>query len=101
MRKKTFWKYHLAQFCYDNAQHKLAFFLLKEIDGFLQKYNLKYWEPDLEKNVVYLLILCLKNGSKNLIDETNKIGKNKEHKEINKLYPRLCQLDPILALEIQ
>ncbi len=101
LRNKTFWKYHLAQFCYDHAQHKLAFFLLKEIDGFLQKYNLKYWEPDLEKNVIYLLILCLKNGSKNLIDETSMTGKNKEHKEINKLYPRLCQLDPILALEIQ
>lgn len=100
LRKKTFWKYHLAQFCYDNAQYKLAFFLLKEIDGFLQKYNLKYWEPDLEKKVVYLLILCLKNGFINSIDE-DKTGNNKEHKEINKLYPRLCQLDPILALEVE
>ncbi len=127
LRKKTFWKYYLARFCFDNGEQKLAFFLLKEIDGFLQKNNLQCWEPDLEKNVVYLLIQSLKNSSVLEILQGNPVNltqtegcfqadgsssskgfltadetsKTHETKEMNKLYSRLCQLDPVLALDIK
>ncbi len=99
LRKKTFWKYYLAKFCYDNAQNKLAFFLLKEIDGIFLKNKLEYWEPDLEKNIVYLLIRTYRNRSQaeNLEEISNT---DNFEKEISQLYSRLCQLDPILALDV-
>jgi hypothetical protein len=104
LKKKIFLKYYFAQFCYDHLEKKLAFFLLKEIDRFLQKNNLEYWEPDLEKNVVYLLLLtygsansCSANNlsSTDTDDEPQKTEGNKEY---DILYSRLCQLDPVLAL---
>jgi len=112
LRKKMFWKYHLARFCYDTGEHKLSLFLLKEIDGFLVENNLKYWEPELEKNVVYLLIQSLKNfnvselleaektTSSDVELESNFSDKVSENIEYNLLYSRLCQLDPILALDV-
>lgn len=112
LRKKTFWKYHLALFCYDNGEYKLSLFLLKEIDGFLVENNLKYWEPELEKNVVYLLIQSFKNSNvsefleaekstfSNVILESDVPDKVSENREFNLLYSRLCQLDPILALDV-
>ncbi|MCW8931021.1 MAG: type VI secretion system protein TssA [Gammaproteobacteria bacterium] len=111
-RKKTFWKYHLARFCYDNGEHKLSFFLLKEIDGILLKNNLKCWEPDLEKNVVFLLIQSLKNTNvinflktetSTFSDDSQNLDEKSttyDYREYNQLYSRLCQLDPILALEV-
>ena len=100
MRKKTFWKYYLAQFCYDYGEYKLSFFILKEIDGFLLKNNLKYWESDLEKNVVYLLIQCLEHSTVIEFLKTDNSVED-EFKELsNSLYSRLCQLDPILALGV-
>ncbi len=112
LRKKIFWKYYLARFCYDNGEHKIAYFLLKEIDGFLLDKSLKYWEPDLEKNVIYLLIQSLKNSSVMELfkpectsvsedsSETDELDVTFGKREINCLYSRLCQLDPILALDI-
>lgn len=100
-RDKTFWKYHLAKFCYDISYYQLAFFLLQEIDGFLEKYKLKYWEPELEKNVVHLLYLCIKKLDESDKDNSYKIEESQRKSELLTLYSRLCQLDPLLAFDIQ
>ncbi|MCP3850236.1 MAG: type VI secretion system protein TssA [Gammaproteobacteria bacterium] len=108
LRKQTYWKYHLAQFCFENGKYEISFFLLKEIDGFLIKNKLTYWESKLEKNVVYLLILSLKNSTTLFFDvptedqsdtDENKNSLN-EKTEFHQLYSRLCHLDPTLALEL-
>ena len=82
------------------------------LDGFLLENNLKCWEPDLEKNVVHLLIQSLKNSdvldflkSENTslndeVIESDSSDTLSDNREINSLYSRLCQLDPILALDI-
>jgi len=104
LRKKTYLKYHLAHFCFENGKYEISFFLLKEIDGFLIKNKLIYWEPELEKNVVYLLILSLKNSTALFFDASSEEQQNNtalnEKTEYNQLYSRLCHLDPMLALEL-
>ncbi len=115
LRNKIYWKYYLAQFCFDNDQYKLAFYLLKDINGFLLENNLEYWEPDLEKNIVYLLILLYKkpfNNSSNdfcflreVIEDDTEESMNSKNRilsnhDITQLYTRLCHLDPILAIDV-
>ncbi len=92
-RQRALWKYQLASFCYEISHYQLAFFLLQEIDGFLQKYNLEYWEPELEKNVVHLLFLCIK--------KSDEIAESLIDTEFTAIYARLCQLDPVRAVDIK
>ena len=106
LKKQMFWKYHLARFCYDNAQYKMSLSLLKEIDRFLMNNGLESWEPDLVKNVVYLILLCSESDQERHIEDksesTNVLSDDKHRRnELNQLYSRLCQLDPVLALDIK
>ena len=106
LKKQMFWKYHLARFCYDNAQYKMSLSLLKEIDRFLMNNRLESWEPDLVKNVVYLILLCSESDQQRHIEDksesTNALSDDKHKRnELNQLYSRLCQLDPVLALDIK
>lgn len=116
-RQKIYWKYYLAQFCSENNLEQLSLSILKDIDGFIQKNNLQYWEPDLARNVTYLLYQCLKNSLMNTADyisdnmHSDKTdtsansglisnGSTMMQTELAKLYSRLCQMDPVLTLEI-
>ena len=106
LKKQMFWKYHLARFCYDNAQYKMSLSLLKEIDRFLMNNGLESWEPDLAKNVIYLILLCSESDQERHIEDksesTNVLSDDKHRRnELNQLYSRLCQLDPVLALDIK
>ncbi len=129
-KQKIYWKYYLARFCYDNAQEQLAVAILKEIDGFILNNNLQCWEPDLARNVTGLLYqslkistdkASLKQAEENQLEGSieasesasikgldsvlmsqsfqNKLQNNIQN-ELTQLYTRLCQLDPVLALEI-
>jgi len=124
-KQKIYWKYYLAQFCFENNQEQLSLSILHDIDGFIQKNNLQYWEPDLARNVTCLLYQNLKNSLKNSADyqhypadstqldnadnsassgsnSNSSIGNSSTliQTELAQLYSRLCQMDPVLALEI-
>jgi len=122
LKQRIFWKYYLARFCYDQGYTKLSMSLLQEVDRFVQKNSLESWEPDLVKNVVYLSMMCLKQLQSNFTSLTDEVGlsesrhpgleenvsgnnrrlfNSNNHEEINDFYMRLCQLDPVLALDIE
>ncbi len=104
-KEKIYWKFFLAQFCFAHGKTKISISILKEIDGFLQTNNLQYWEPELATNVTHLLYLCLNedfNSQRNSeSDDSNSANTRADIRaELTMLYARLCQLDPVLALEV-
>lgn len=102
-KEKIYWKFFLAQFCFSHGKTQISISILKEIDGFLQTNNLQYWEPELATNVTHLLYLSLNenlNSQRNSDSQTDDSNITNIRSELMTLYTRLCQLDPVLALEV-
>ena len=102
-KEKIYWKFFLAQFCYSHGKIQISISILKEIDGFLQTNNLQYWEPELATNVTHLLYQCLNEDFNSQINSDNQPDDSNItniRSELTILYSRLCQLDPVLALEV-
>ena len=102
-KEKIYWKFFLAQFCYSHGKIQISISILKEIDGFLQTNNLQYWEPELATNVTHLLYQCLNEDFNSQINSDNQSDDSNItniRSELTMLYTRLCQLDPVRALEV-
>ena len=111
-KEKIYWKFFLAQFCFSHGKTKISISILKEIDGFLQTNNLQYWEPELATNVTHLLYQCLneefslnedfnsQSNSDTQADDSMTNIRADIRAELTVLYTRLCQLDPVRALEV-
>jgi type VI secretion system protein ImpA len=81
-------KVQLAQLCMASGHEAVAFPILEEIGKEIERRNLEEWEsPDMLAHPLVLLLRCL-----------NKLDSSPEERQ--KVYARICRLDPIQALGV-
>jgi type VI secretion system protein ImpA len=81
-------KVQLAQICMASGHEGIAFPILEEIGKEIGQRNLEDWEaPDMLAHPLVLLLRCL-----------NKLDSSPEDRQ--KVYSRICRLDPIQALSV-
>jgi type VI secretion system protein ImpA len=81
-------KVQLAQICMASGHEDIAFPILEEIGKEIGQRNLEDWEaPDMLAHPLVLLLRCL-----------NKLDSTPEERQ--KVYSRICRLDPIQALNV-
>ena len=81
-------KVQLAQICMASGHEGIAFPILEEIGKEIGQRNLEDWEaPDMLAHPLVLLLRCL-----------NKLDSSPEERQ--KVYSRICRLDPIQALSV-
>jgi type VI secretion system protein ImpA len=79
-------KLQLAQVCLSVGQEPIAHSILEELAATIDKHDLEHWEaPDVVAHALALLWGCM-----------NRNGADAELKQ--KLYARICRLDPVQAL---
>lgn len=79
-------KVQLAQVCMSCGHEAIAFPILEELGREIDQKNLEDWEsPDVLAHPMVLLLRCM-----------NKLDRSQEEKQ--KVYARICRLDPIQAL---
>jgi type VI secretion system protein ImpA len=79
----------LAQICLGAGHATLAYPILQDLAGEIESRNLENWEaPDMISHPLALLFRCMA-----------KMDISAEEKQ--KIYGRICRLDPIQALSIQ
>jgi type VI secretion system protein ImpA len=80
-------KLQLAQVCLSLKQEPIAYSILEELAVTIDKHDLENWEtPDMVAHALALLLGCM-----------NRNGVEGELKQ--KLYARICRLDPVQALK--
>jgi len=81
-------KVQLAQICMASGHEDIAYPILEEIGKEIGQRNLEDWEaPDMLAHPLVLLLRCL-----------NKLDSTPEERQ--KVYSRICRLDPIQALSV-
>lgn len=81
-------KVQLAQICMASGHEGIAFPILEELGKEIGQRNLEDWEaPDMLAHPLVLLLRCL-----------NKLDSSPEERQ--KVYSRICRLDPIQALSV-
>jgi type VI secretion system protein ImpA len=81
-------KLQLAQVCLAVGQETIAHSILEELAGTIDKHDLEHWEaPDVVAHALALLWGCI-----------NRNGGDSDAELKQRLYARICRLDPVQAL---
>jgi type VI secretion system protein VasJ len=85
----------LAELCVSTGHDRVALPMLAELDDTLIKHGLEAWEPSLSRRLLELYYQCRKRraGDDTQVEEANA--------RAEKLYERLCRVDPIAAAALE
>lgn|GEM_PF-1580486 len=94
LREQAHWQLEQARFCFDAGHLEVAMPQLSHLHQLLNKQNLDQWEPELNLEVVRLLLRC---HSK---QQTKKKYTAEQLTQVESLKAHLCLKDPLGALSV-
>jgi type VI secretion system protein VasJ len=93
-REQFIWRLGLARFCLNAKLPQVAIPHLEQLEREIGRFSLDDWEPQLALEALVLLHKAYKKA----IDEDKAFPDTEE--KAQKLFARLCQLDPMMALNL-
>lgn len=81
----------LAELCVGTGHDRVALPMLSELDEILMKHGLETWEPSLSRRLLALYYQCRKRHATGEDESEEALAR------AEKLYDRLCRVDPVAA----
>ena len=88
----------LAELCAGTGHDRVALPMLAELDDTLHQHGLDAWEPALSRRLLELYYQCSK---RRVAEDSQTEESEKAQAESDKLYERLCRIDPVAAAVLE